>query len=116
MSDSAPYRFIPSLADAVEIPAEGILSRPLMTDSHLRATLFGLSAGQELTEHTTTMEALIHVLEGEMALTLGDDEHIARGGAWIQMQPNLRHSVKALTPVKFFLVVLRDTRESKGGC
>jgi len=113
MSESAPYQFTPSLADAVEIPAEGILSRPLMTDSHLRATLFGLSAGQELTEHTTTMEAMIQVLEGEAEITLGQDTHHARGGAWIQMRPNLPHSIKALTAVKFFLVVLRDTRESR---
>lgn len=108
-----PYTLISAIASQVEIPADGILSKPISSDEHLRATLFGMSAGQEMSEHTTTMEALLQILEGEADLTLGDDPHRARAGDWIRMSPNLRHSIKAVTPLKMFLVVLRDTRGAK---
>ena len=105
-----PYTVVPSLHDAVEVPADGILSKPIQSDEHVRATLFGLSAGQELTEHTTTMEALLQFLEGEAELTLGGDTHHARPGFWVRMAPGLPHGIKALTPVKMLLIVLRDSR------
>lgn len=110
-----PYTAIPSLHDAVELPADGILSKPIQSDEHIRATLFGLSAGQELTEHTTTMEALLQFLEGEAELTLSGDTHHVGPGFWVRMAPGLPHSIKALTPVKMLLIVLRDSRTATQG-
>lgn len=104
--------FIPSLAALVEIPDDGILSKPIATDTYIRATLFGMSPGQEMSEHTTTMEALLQILEGDAQISLGEDSHHARAGTWICMPPNLRHSITALTPLKMLLIVLR---EAKGG-
>ncbi len=105
-----PYTLIASLASQVAIPEDGILSKPISTDEHLRATLFGLSAGQEMSEHTTTMEALLQILEGEADITLNDDAHHVGAGDWIRMSPNLRHSITATTPLKMLLLVLRDSK------
>lgn len=104
------YTLINSIANQVTIPEDGILSKPISSDGHLRATLFGLSAGQELSEHTTTMEALLQILEGEADITLGEDPHHVKAGDWIRMSPNLRHSITATTPLKMLLVVLRDSK------
>lgn len=114
-TNASPYTAIPSLHDAVQVPPDGILSKPIQSDEHVRATLFGLSAGQELTEHTTTMEALLQFLEGEAELTLGGDLHHAGPGFWVRMAPSLPHSIKALTPVKMLLIVLRDARQATHG-
>lgn len=105
-----PYTLINSLADQAIIPEDGILSKPVATDPHLRATLFALSEGQELSEHTTTMEAVLQILEGEADITLGDDAHHVKAGDWIRMSPNLRHSIVATTPLKMLLIVLRDSK------
>ena len=105
------FTLIPSLAAHVETPNDGILSLPISSDAHMRATLFAMSAGQEMTEHTTTMEAVVQFLEGEAELTLGGETHIVGPGAWICMAPNLPHSIRATQPVKFLLLVLRDTRK-----
>jgi quercetin dioxygenase-like cupin family protein len=110
---SEAYTLINALPSCVEMPEDGILSKPISTNNYLRATLFALSAGQEMSEHTTTMEALLQILEGEADLTLGDDPHRAGPGAWIRMSPNLRHSITAVTPLKMLLVVLRDAKAPK---
>lgn len=102
--------FRSNLADSVTAPEEGILSKPVFTDDHLRVTLFGISAGEEMAEHTTTMEALVEVLEGHAVITLDGQEHEAHGGAWIRMAPNLPHAIKAVTPVKMLLTVLRKAK------
>jgi len=104
------FTFVPSLAAHVETPAEGILSRPLYTDAHIRATLFAMSPGEEMTEHTTTMEALLHFIEGEADITLGGEAFRAGPGAWVRMAPGLPHSITALTSLKMLLIVLRETR------
>lgn len=46
MSD--PFHYVGSLADSVEIPADGILSRTLYSNDRIKAVVFGFSAGQEL--------------------------------------------------------------------
>ena len=109
---SADYTLIESLASTVQCPDDGILSKPIYTDERMRVTLFALSAGQEMTEHTTTMEALLQFLEGEAEITMGDDRHTVRAGAWVQMSPNLRHSIKATHPLKMLLVVLRPAPDA----
>jgi len=108
MSDA--YTCIPSLGALVEVPDGGVLSKPVFTNEHLRCTLFGLAPGEELSEHTTTMEAVVQILEGEAEMTLGGDAHTVQAGAWIRMEPNLPHSIKAVTPVKFLLAVLREVK------
>lgn len=105
------YVLIASLAEAVEVPAEGILSRPIFSDAQMRVTLFGMSAGQEMTEHTTTMEAILQFIAGTARITLGEDAHEVKAGAWVRMAPNLPHSIHALTPLKMLLIVLRASRE-----
>ena len=108
-----PYTLIKTIVSQVEIPADGILSKPISSDEQLRATLFAMSAGQEMSEHTTTMEALLQILEGEADITLGDAPHRVGTGDWIRMSPNLRHSITAVTPLKMLLVVLRGTKSLK---
>jgi quercetin dioxygenase-like cupin family protein len=108
--NAAVFTLIPSLAEGVEVPREGILSRPIHSDAQMRVTLFGMSAGQEMTEHTTTMEAILQFIAGEARITLGGESHTVAAGAWVRMAPNLPHSIHALTPLKMLLIVLRGSR------
>jgi quercetin dioxygenase-like cupin family protein len=101
------YQFIQDLIAEVTIPKDGILSRVLHDDQQARVVIFGFAAGQELSEHTSKFPALLHVLEGEAGLKLGDDERDARAGAWVHMPPNLPHGVLARTPAVILLVLLK---------
>lgn len=101
------YSFLADLRREVDIPKDGILSRTLYSDERLKAVLFGFDAGQELSEHTAATPAVIHVLEGEAEILLGEDRRDAGPGTWIHMAAGLRHAVRARTPVVMLLVLLR---------
>ena len=78
------------------------------TDDQVKAILFGFAAGQELSEHTASQPAVLHFLQGEAELTLGDDEMEAQAGTWVHMPPNLAHSVVAKTPVVMLLLLMQS--------
>ena len=101
------YVFIENLAQEVNIPENGILSRTLHSDDYMKVVLFAFDAGQELSEHTASMPAVLHFMTGEADLTLGEDSMEAKPGTWIQMQPDLRHSIHAKTPVVMLLQLIR---------
>jgi quercetin dioxygenase-like cupin family protein len=96
--------------DDIEIPANGILSRPLYDDDHLKVVLFAFSEGQELSEHTAAMPAVLHVLKGEARLTLGEDAVEARAGTWVHMPAHLRHAIVATRPLVMLLSLLKGAR------
>ena len=77
------YTHFSDLAKEVQPPDKGILSRTLFNDDRLKTVLFGFARGEELSEHTASMPAVLHVLQGEAKLTLGDDAVQAKPGAWV---------------------------------
>jgi len=101
------YTYIADLAKQVDIPADGILSRTLYADEGVKVVLFGFDAGQELSEHTASTPAILHIVQGEVRLALGDDSVEAQAGAWVHMPPELKHSIYAKTPVVMLLLLIK---------
>ena len=93
---------------AQDIPADGILSRTIYNDDHVKVVLFGFGPGQELSEHTASMPAILQIVKGEAELGLGDDRVEAHAGAWVHMPAQLRHSVRAKTPLVMLLLLLKS--------
>ena len=105
MSDSSSK--IINLAEAVEPPADGIISRTIYNDESVKAVAFGFGVGQELSEHTASTAAIMHFLRGEAEVTLRAEKTQAREGTWIHMPPSLPHSILATTPVVMLLLLLK---------
>ncbi|MEJ2291271.1 MAG: cupin domain-containing protein [Deinococcales bacterium] len=93
-------------ASGGELPEAGVLSRTLARGAGVRLTWFGFAAGEELTEHTSTRPALLHVLRGRAGLTLGEDAVEVGAGDLVRMEAGLRHSVRALEPLELVLTLL----------
>jgi quercetin dioxygenase-like cupin family protein len=104
------YTYVSDLAKEVQPPEKGILSRTLFSDVRLKAVLFGFAQGEELSEHTASMPAVLHFLQGEAKLTLGDDTVEARPGTWVHMPTGLRHSIQARSPVVMLLLLVKEAR------
>lgn len=103
------YDFIADLASQIpDLQPDSIISRTFYTDDQFKAILFGFAQGQELSEHTASVPAILHFLEGEAQLTLGKDPFEAKPGTWVHMPANLPHSVYAKTPTKMLLIMLKD--------
>jgi len=90
-----------------EIAADSIVSRTLYSDDDLKVILFGFAPGQELSEHTASMPAVIHILDGQGRLTLGGDARPAMPGTWARMPAGMRHSVHAETRVVMLLLLMK---------
>jgi len=94
------YTYIADLmSQAPDIPDDSIISRAIYDDENLKVILFKFAAGQELSEHTASLAATLHFVDGEANLTLGDDSMTAQPGTWVHMPPQLHRSINAKTPV-----------------
>jgi quercetin dioxygenase-like cupin family protein len=102
------FNYIADLKDKLDkIPDDSIVSRTLINEENLKGVLFGFAAGQELSEHTASTPAVIHILEGRGRLTFGDESREAKPGTWVYMQPNLAHSLFAETPLVMLLLLIK---------
>lgn len=98
---------IVSLVNETQYAANGIVSRTLLRAPNGRVVLFGFAEGQELTEHTSTQQALIEILSGECEFSLGGKPHPVKAGDLIYMPPGLPHAVKATKQFSMLLTLIK---------
>ena len=104
------YEFLENVTNLItEIPKDSIVSRTFFEDERLKVIFFGFAEGQELSEHTASQPAMLHFLEGEATLMLGEDEHLAKAGSWVSMAANLPHSVKASCETRMLLILYKSS-------
>jgi quercetin dioxygenase-like cupin family protein len=105
-----------SLAKETQFAASGIVSRTLLNEDGLRATLFGFAESQELTEHTSTRHALVQILSGECEFSLAGRPHSLKAGDFFYMPPNLAHAVKATKQFSMLLTLFKPAESSTLDC
>jgi len=104
MDEGQRYR-VTDLTAIAEPPEAGILSRTLHADDGAKVVLFGFAEGEELSEHTSSRAATIHVLSGDIELTLDGERTDAGPGAWVHMAPGLPHALRARAPSAMLLTL-----------
>jgi quercetin dioxygenase-like cupin family protein len=97
---------VENLLKQVEIPTDGTLSRTIHRDDHVKIVLFGFSGGQELSQHTAAVPAIIEILQGEARVTLDNVVNELSAGALVFMDAQLPHAIYAKTPVVMLLTML----------
>lgn len=103
------YKYIPNITESIpDIPNDSIVSKTIHSDNTVKIVLFGFADGQELSEHTASMPAILQILSGEARITIGEDSFDAQTGAWIHMPANLPHSIYANGPVMMLLTLLKS--------
>ena len=100
------YLAIENLLKELEIPKDGTLSRTLHRDDRVKVVLFGFAGGQELSQHTASVPAIIEILSGEARVTLDGEEKELSRGSWVFMEANLPHAVYAKSDVVMLLTML----------
>jgi quercetin dioxygenase-like cupin family protein len=107
------YNWIENVSNLTgEVQPDSILSRTLYKNDHAKAVLFAFDAGQSLSEHRAGQPAIIHILDGEATLTIGDDTIEGRPGTLVDMQAGLKHTVYAKTRLVMLLFLLTKAHES----
>jgi len=97
-----------SLSSLVDYQPQSIVSRTLLRNPSGHIVLFAFDAGQELSEHTSPYEVMVLGIEGEADFTLSNETFKVRAGDMLLIPPNAPHSLKALTPFKMLLVLIRS--------
>ena len=101
------YTFIQNMLQEAEPPAKGILSHTLHNDDKLKVVVFGFAEGEELSEHTASMPAILQNLSGHAKLLLGEDVNEFEPGSFVYLPAQLPHSVTAVTPLVMLLFLLK---------
>lgn len=83
----------------------GIASRTLLSTPGLRVILFGFADGQELSEHTSTRNALIQILSGDCEFSLAGKPNSLKSGDVLFMPAGLPHSVRATSQFSMLLTL-----------
>ncbi len=100
---------VENLLKEVDIPADGTLSRTIHRDDQVKIVLFGFSGGQELSQHTAAVPAILEIVQGEARVTLDNEVRELSAGAWVFMDAQLPHAIYAKTPLIMLLTMLTGT-------
>ncbi len=103
------YQYFTNLVTELPpIHKDSITSRTLFSNDRIKVILFGFASGQELSEHTASVPAIIHILSGEADVVLGAEKIQAQAGTWAHMPAHLSHSVYATTDLVMLLILLQE--------
>ena len=108
MTQPPSFSLFPHILDDIEIPKDGTLSRVLFTGDDVRVVVFALDEGQELTDHTAAVPAILQVVQGRLGLMLGGESVEVSADSWVYMEANLKHAVVALEPSVMLLTLQRE--------
>lgn len=107
MTQPPSFTVFPHLLEDIEIPADGTLSRVLFKGDGVRVVVFAFDEGQELTDHTASVPAILQVVQGSLGVTLGDESFDVSADSWVYMEAGLNHAVVALEPSVMLLTLQR---------
>jgi quercetin dioxygenase-like cupin family protein len=102
------YTFVANLQQEFALPEKGILSQVLQKDNNVNVTLFGFSAGEELSAHSAPTPAILYFLDGNAEVQLGEDKVNAQPGSFVYMPPMLTHGISAKSPLRMLLVQMKN--------
>ena len=95
-----------NLQDNIKYEEEGIVSKVIHSTKKSHVTLFCLSKGTYITEHTSTRQGYVLVLEGRGTFTLKGNPIEMKQGVFISMEPKAAHSIHAQDNTSFLLVLV----------
>jgi quercetin dioxygenase-like cupin family protein len=96
------------LADLLDYQKGSVVSRTIIDKKVGTVTLFSFDEGQGLSEHTAPFDALVHVLDGEVEISISGEPFHLREGEMIIMPANQPHALKAVKRFKMLLVMIRS--------
>jgi len=105
MTDAEPV--VADLEAMTQVAEKGIVSKAIVENEHHKIIHFTLAPGQELSEHTASVPAVIQVLRGRGTVVLAGTEHVAGPGKLYYMPAELKHAVRADDDLVFLLTMFR---------
>jgi len=96
-----------NLTDLIGYQDGAIVSRTLIDKKAGTVTLFAFDENQGLSEHIAPFDALLYVLEGEVAVTVADKPLSLKQGEATILPANQPHALTAKTRFKMLLTMIK---------
>lgn len=100
------HSVIEDVGRTVEIQSGSVVSKVIYRDEALNVTVFGIDAGEGLTQHTASRTALVEVVSGRLELTVDDATYQAGPGFWVRMAEGAPHALVAQEPTVMLLTLV----------
>jgi quercetin dioxygenase-like cupin family protein len=98
---------IMNVKELVSYQKGAIVSKTLVEKETGTVTLFAFAEGQALSEHTAPFDALVQVTDGQAEIRIAGVPHQVGAGEMLIMPAHKSHALKALTPFKMMLTMIR---------
>ncbi len=95
------------LSDLLDYQNGAIVSKTIIDKKEGTVTLFAFDKGQGLSEHTAPYDALVVVIDGEGVVTISGKDYMVGKNQAILMPANEPHSIRAESPFKMLLIMIR---------
>ena len=99
---------VENLNHLLTIQDGAVVSRTLVNEKTGTITLFAFGQNEGLSEHTAPYDAFVQVLEGTLEVNISSKPFQLGSGDMLIMPANEPHALKAQTPVKMLLVMIRS--------
>jgi len=97
-----------SLAGLVQYQPGAVVSRTVLKRSSGTVTVFAFDEGEGLSEHTAAFDALVVLIEGTAEITVAGQPQRTTAGDILRLPAGRPHALKALSPFKMLLVMIRE--------
>ncbi len=95
------------LAAMVTYQPGQVVSRTLAQNPFLSVTLFAFDAGEGISAHTVTADALVQVLDGQAQVSIGEKQVVVEAGQVVAMPEGVPHALQARERFKMLLLVVK---------
>jgi quercetin dioxygenase-like cupin family protein len=96
------------LMDMVDYKEGSVVSKALIKKKTGTVTLFSFDQGEGLSEHTAPFDALVHVLDGQVEITISGKPVTLNQGEMIIMPADEPHALKAVEKFKMMLTMIKS--------
>lgn len=96
------------MADLVEYQEGRVVSLTLVQNDALTLTLFAFAKGEAVSTHSAPGDAMVYILDGEAAITVGENTFTATKGQTLVMPSNIPHGLDATERFKMMLLLVKQ--------
>jgi quercetin dioxygenase-like cupin family protein len=94
------------LESLVDYQEGRVISRTISQGKPLGITLFAFDKNEEISTHSAPGDAMVYILDGEAAVTIGEEKSTVKKGETIVMPANIPHGLVAKERFKMLLIVV----------
>ena len=95
------------LADLVSYQPGQVVSLTFVQNEALSLTLFAFAKGEGVSTHSAPGDAMVYILDGTAAVTVGDKKITAGPGQAVVMPADSPHGLEAVESFKMLLILVK---------